>query len=498
MSIIELAKADGQSVGIYLNKLNRHGLIAGATGTGKTITLKVLAEQLSQRGIPVFLADIKGDLASLAKAGSLEGKVAERVESLGLTDFSNQAYPVRLWDVFEKDGTPVRSTITEMGPLLLGRLLDLNDTQSGILNIAFKIADEQGMALIDMKDLKALLQHMGENASSYSSQYGNITKQSIGAIQRSLMVLEDQGGDLFFGEPALDLHDFMQLDPAGKGYINILMAQQLFNSPKLYSTFLLWMLSELFEILPEVGDLPQPKMVFFFDEAHLLFNDAPKAFLEKIEQVVRLIRSKGVGIYFITQNPADLPESILAQLGNRVQHALRAYTPKEIKAIKQAASTFRPNPAFKTEEVITELKVGQALISCLNEEGQPEVVAKAMVRPPQSFMGTLEAVEVANLIQSSTMEAKYRQAFDRESAFEILQKRMERQVQEDALAEERERLEKEREAIEKERQAQLKKRPVGRPAKTAAEKATESFFSSVTRTLGRELVRGLFGSLKKK
>ena len=497
MSFLELAKSQDKSLGIYLDKINRHGLIAGATGTGKTISLKVLTEQLSDQGIPVFLADIKGDLASLAKSGLMEGKVAERVESMGLTDFKNQAYPVRLWDLFQEAGSPVRTTLTEMGPLLLGRLLDLNETQAGILSMAFRIADDQGMALIDMKDLRALLQEMGDHASDYSSQYGNITKQSIGAIQRSLLVLEDQGGDLFFGEPALDLRDFMQVDSQGKGYINILMAQKLFQSPKLYSTFLLWMLSELFEVLPEVGDLPQPKMVFFFDEAHLLFKDAPKAFLEKIEQVVRLIRSKGVGIYFITQNPADLPESILAQLGNRIQHALRAYTPKEIKAVKMAAESFRSNLAFKTEEVITELKVGEALISCLNQEGQPEVVERALIRPPQSYMGTLEDAEVSNLITNSSMEAKYRQAFDRESAFELLQQKVAKQAQEDQLAEERARLEKERQALEKEKERQATRRSPGRPAKSTAQKATDSFFSSVTRTLGRELVRGLFGSLKK-
>lgn len=497
MTQIEIAKAGSQSVGLYLDKLNRHGLIAGATGTGKTITLKVLAEQLSQAGVPVFLADIKGDLASLSQAGSLTDKVAERVESLALTDFQPQAYPVRLWDVFGQMGTPVRSTISEMGPLLLARLLDLNDTQTGILNIAFQLADDQGMLLIDMKDLKALLQHMAENASTYSTQYGNITKQSIGAIQRSLLVLEQQGGDQFFAEPALDLSDFMQTDSQGKGYLNILMAQQLFNSPKLYSTFLLWMLSELFEILPEVGDLPQPKLVFFFDEAHLLFKDAPKAFVEKVEQVVRLVRSKGVGIYFITQNPADLPESILAQLGNRVQHALRAYTPKEIKAVKLAASTFRENPAFTTADVITELKVGEALISCLNQEGQPQVVERALVRPPQSLMGILSEQEYQQLLHTSNMEAKYRQSFDRESAYEVLQKRLKIEAEEAQLAQEKAQLEKERERLAKE-QARTTQKPAGRPAKSAVEKATESFFSSVTRTLGREIVRGIFGSLKKK
>lgn len=491
MTILPISKLNQEIIGIELDKINRHGLIAGATGTGKTITLKVIAEQLSQAGIPVFLADIKGDLASLSKAAQPNEKIQERITNLGLDDYEAKRFPVRLWDIFGESGTPVRSTISEMGPLLLARLLDLNDTQTGILNIAFKIADDKGLLLIDMKDLKALLQEISENASQYS-EYGNIAKQSVGAIQRGLLSLEQEGGDIFFGEPALNLTDFMQVDASGQGIINILMAQKLYQSPKLFSTFLLWMLSELFEILPEVGDLPKPKMVYFFDEAHLLFNDAPKAFVEKVEQVVRLIRSKGVGIYFITQNPADLPETVLAQLGNRVQHALRAYTPKEIKAVKLAASTFRPNPNFDTADVITELKVGEALVSCLNSDGQPNIVEKVFIRPPESLIGTLSDGEFQQLLASSPFEAKYRQSYDRESAYEILQKR----VLEQNMIEEKERQAKEAEKLQK--QAQKQSASVGRPRKSSLEKATDSFLSSVTRTVGRELVRGLFGSLTKR
>lgn len=522
MGIIKIAKSNDKDIVMHLNKINRHGIIAGATGTGKTITLKVLTEQLSKAGVPVFLADIKGDLATLSKAGSLEGKVAERVETLKLDDFNNQNFSVRLWDVFGTNGHPVRATISEMGPLLLARLLELNETQTGILNIAFRVADENGYLLIDMKDLKSLLQHIAENAAEYTTKYGNITKQSIGAIQRSLLTLEDQGGDKFFGEPAIDLNDFMQLDALGKGVINILMAQKLFGAPKLYSTFLLWLLSELFEVLPEVGDLDKPKMVFFFDEAHLLFDDAPKAFVEKVEQVVRLIRSKGVGIYFVTQNPVDIPENILGQLGNRVQHALRAYTPKEIKAVKLASSTFRANPNVDTATALIELKVGEALVSCLNEDGQPEIVERAFVRPPESFMGTLADDEYANLIAASPMENKYRNAFDRESAYEILERKV-LQDQQAALEEERRleqekyereqreqfekeqaRLEKEREKYEREsrryeydRYDRAPRRAAGRPRKSALEKSTDTLIKSATSTIGREIIRGLFGILKK-
>lgn len=504
MSTIKIAKSQNKDIVMYLNKLNRHGIIAGATGTGKTITLKVLTEQLSKSGVPVFLADIKGDLATLSKSGNLEGKVAERVSSMGLDDFNNQSFPVRLWDVFGDNGHPVRATISEMGPLLLSRLLELNETQSGILNIAFRVADDNGWLLIDMKDLKSLLQHLAENTGEYTTKYGNITKQSIGAIQRSLLTLEDQGGDKFFGEPAIDLNDFMQLDSSGKGMINILMAQKLFGSPKLYSTFLLWLLSELFEVLPEVGDLDKPKMVFFFDEAHLLFDGAPKAFVEKVEQVVRLIRSKGVGIYFVTQNPVDIPENILGQLGNRVQHALRAYTPKEIKAVKLASSTFRVNPEVDTATALTELKVGEALISCLNEDGQPEIVERAFVRPPESFIGAVSDDEYSSLINNSPMESKYRNSVDRESAYEILERKVLQDREYEKLEEERAALEKERKRIEKDyRESRdydrtYKKSSPGRPRKSAFEKTTDTLIKTATSTIGREIIRGLFGILKKK
>lgn len=504
MSTIKIAKSQNKDIVMYLNKLNRHGIIAGATGTGKTITLKVLTEQLSKSGVPVFLADIKGDLATLSKSGNLEGKVAERVSSMGLDDFNNQSFPVRLWDVFGNNGHPVRATISEMGPLLLSRLLELNETQSGILNIAFRVADDNGWLLIDMKDLKSLLQHLAENTGEYTTKYGNITKQSIGAIQRSLLTLEDQGGDKFFGEPAIDLNDFMQLDSSGKGMINILMAQKLFGSPKLYSTFLLWLLSELFEVLPEVGDLDKPKMVFFFDEAHLLFDGAPKAFVEKVEQVVRLIRSKGVGIYFVTQNPVDIPENILGQLGNRVQHALRAYTPKEIKAVKLASSTFRVNPEVDTATALTELKVGEALISCLNEDGQPEIVERAFVRPPESFIGAVSDDEYSSLINNSPMESKYRNSVDRESAYEILERKVLQDREYEKLEEERADLEKERKRIEKDyRESRdydrtYKKSSPGRPRKSAFEKTTDTLIKTATSTIGREIIRGLFGILKKK
>ncbi|MBF0747322.1 DUF853 family protein [Gemella sp. 19428wG2_WT2a] len=493
MTIIKIAKtSENKDVLMYGNKLNRHGIIAGATGTGKTISLKVLTEQFSKAGIPVFLADIKGDLATLAKAGSLEGKVAERVSSMGLEGFTNQAFPVRLWDVFQEKGHPIRATISEMGPLLLSRLLELNETQTGVLNIAFRVADDKKLLLIDMKDLKAMLNDLAENASTYSTQYGNITKQSIGAIQRSLLTLEDQGGDDFFGEPAIDLNDFMQVDQDGKGFINILMAQKLFGSPKLYSTFLLWMLTELFEMLPEVGDLDKPKMIFFFDEAHLLFNDAPKAFIERVEQVVRLIRSKGVGIYFVTQNPVDIPENILGQLGNRIQHALRAYTPKEIKAVKLAATTFRPNPNLDTAAALTELKVGEALISCLNEEGQPEIVERASVIPPESFIGAVDESEYTALINKSPMESKYRTSFDRESAYEILSNKVAQQE----IQTEKETTQAETRRIEEYKETP--RRSPGRPAKSALEKNVDTVIKTATSTIGREIIRGLFGILKKR
>jgi DNA helicase HerA-like ATPase len=417
-----LAKGDSE---IFFDPrmANRHGLIAGATGTGKTVTLQSLAEQFSAQGVPVFMADVKGDLSGIAKPGGLNAKVQERVKQLGLTDHSPAAFPVVFWDVFGAGGHPVRATISEMGPLLLARLLNLNDTQAGVLTLGFKIADDNGLLLLDLKDLRALLQFIGDNAGALTTQYGNVSAASVGAIQRNLLTLEQQGGDQFFGEPALNLEDFMQTDSDGRGHINILAADRLMQSPRAYAAMLLWMLSELFERLPEVGDPPKPKLVFFFDEAHLLFNDIPQALQEKIEQVVRLIRSKGVGVYFVTQNPLDLPETVLAQLGNRVQHALRAFTPRDQKAVKTAASTFRQNPKINTEQAITEMGVGEALVSLLDERGQPGVVERAFIVPPRSQLGPVSPAERQGIIKGSVVFGTYETPVDRESAFEILQKR---------------------------------------------------------------------------
>lgn len=497
MSTVTIAKNQHADLAFQLPMLNRHGLIAGATGTGKTVTLKVIAEQLSLAGVPVFLADIKGDLSNLAKEGAVTEKLGARLEKLGITDYEPQAFPVRLWDVFGEAGHPIRATISEMGPLLLSRLLGLNDTQSGILNIAFKIADEKGWLLIDLKDLQSLLREIAEHASEYSMIYGNIAKQSVAAIQRSLLVLEQEGGELFFGEPALELSDFMVTDEKGQGMINILNATKLFQAPTLYATFLLWLLSELYESLPEVGDLDKPKFVFFFDEAHLLFKDAPKVFVEKIEQIVRLIRSKGVGVFFITQNPMDLPETVLAQLGNRVQHALRAYTPKELKAVKTAAETFRQNPNLDVVSAITELQVGEALISMLNADAQPTVVERAFILPPKSSFDVLSNLEANALITGSPMEDKYRESLDRDSAHELLAQKV---LREEQLKQEEEAKKEAEKLAEKEAKAQekMQQQSQGRPRKTAVEKATDSFINSAMRTIGRELVRGLFGGLRKR
>ncbi len=486
--IIPIGKAR-TDIALQLNKLNRHGLITGATGTGKTVTLKVMAEQMSKAGVPVFLADIKGDLASLAQAGEMNENIVSRLEKLEITDYETQKYPVALWDVFGESGTPVRANITEMGSLLLGRLLGLNDTQSGVLNIVFKIASDNDLLLIDLKDLKAILQEVGNNAGQYTTEYGNVTKQSIGAIQRNLLVLEQQGGDRFFGEPSIKLTDFMTTDASGKGMINILMAKELFHSPLLYSTFLLWMLNELFAELPEVGDPDKPKLVFFFDEAHLLFNNAPKAFVEQVEQVVRLIRSKGVGVFFITQNPLDLPENILGQLGNRVQHALRAYTPKEQKAIKAAAETFRQNPELDVASAITDLRVGEALLSFLNKEGQPTMVERAFIRPPESYMGTIDPLLLAQTISSNPFERIYREMIDRESAHEILMKKLEvqREKEQEAIqAKEREQLQKMEAKAQKERQTARKNSP--------SNKIVDSVIKQVT----REITRTLLNAFKRK
>lgn len=402
---------------------NRHGLIAGATGTGKTTTLRVVAERLSQIGVPVFMADVKGDLSGMARPGEAQPKIAERLRLLAIQDFTFSGYPVVFWDVFGKDGHPIRSTISEMGPLLLARLLNLNDIQSGVLSLVFKIADDGGMLLLDLKDLRAMLQYVGTNAARFKTQYGNVSAASIGAIQRGLLALEEQGGDQFFGEPALDLDDMMQTDEAGRGVINILVADRLIHAPKLYATFLLWLLSELFERLPEVGDPEKPKMVFFFDEAHLLFDDAPKALLDKIEQVVRLIRSKGVGVYFCTQNPLDVPDTVLGQLGNRVQHALRAFTPRDQRAVKAAAQTFRQNQDLDVESAITELGVGEALVSFLDEKGQPTMVDRALIYPPRSQLPPLSDAEREQICKKSALYGHYEKVLDRESAYEMLRAR---------------------------------------------------------------------------
>ncbi|MDQ2989676.1 MAG: DUF853 domain-containing protein, partial [Pseudomonadota bacterium] len=406
------------------NLVNRHGCITGATGTGKTVTLQVIAEQLSQIGVPVFMADVKGDLSGMAKPGAPSPKMDERLKMLGIEAPKWAACPVTFWDVFGEQGHPVRATISDLGPLLLARMLNLNDTQEGVLQLVFKIADDNGWLLLDTKDLRAMLQYVGDNAADFRTSYGNISAASVGAIQRGLIGIEEQGGDKFFGEPMLNIDDLLQTDAAGKGVINILAADKLMNSPRLYAVFLLWMLSELFEHLPEVGDVEQPKLVFFFDEAHLLFDEAPKPLLDKIEQVVRLIRSKGVGVFFVTQNPLDIPDTVLGQLGNRVQHALRAYTPRDQKAVKAAADTFRPNPALDTAQVITELGVGEALVSFLDEKGRPNIVERAFILPPASRIGPIDAAERQAVIAASLVAGVYEKTIDRESAQEMIAARV--------------------------------------------------------------------------
>ena len=508
-----------QDVVLHSKFANRHGLIAGATGTGKTVTLKVLAESFSRLGVPVFLADAKGDVSSLAQAGASNPKFDERIKSLGIDSIPFAASPVVFWDLFAEQGHPIRTTITEIGPLLLARMLNLNDTQEGVLSAVFRIADDQGMLLIDFKDLKAMIGYVSEHAAEFKAEYGNLSPASLGAIQRNLLALADQGGDQFFGEPSLNILDFIQTDSNGHGYINILAADKLMNTPKLYATFLLWMLSELFEQLPEVGDMDKPKLVFFFDEAHLLFDNASAALQEKIEQVVRLIRSKGVGIYFVTQNPLDLPESILGQLGNRVQHALRAFTPKDQKAVKTAADTFRANPEYKVEQAITELAVGEALISCLDEQGTPQVVQRAWVMPPYSSFSPISLEQRQTLISQSIVAGIYEKSLDRESAFELLQNKViERQQQavqieqEKQQAKEQELLAKQQakeaetlakqQAREQERIAKEQQKEAEREAKQREKLIQDTvgtFAKSAARSLGgstgQKIVRGLLGSL---
>ena len=420
-----IARTQDTQLVLLSNMANRHGLITGATGTGKTVTLQKLAESFSEIGVPVFMADVKGDLTGIAKEGQASEKLLARLNNIGVTDWEPHANPVVVWDIFGEKGHPVRATVSDLGPLLLARLLNLNEVQSGVLNIIFRIADDQGLLLLDFKDLRAITQYIGDNAKSFQNQYGNISTASVGAIQRGLLTLEQQGAEHFFGEPMLDIKDWMRTDSNGKGIINILSAEKLYQMPKLYAASLLWMLSELYEQLPEAGDLDKPKLVFFFDEAHLLFSDAPQVLLDKIEQVIRLIRSKGVGVYFVSQNPSDIPDAVLGQLGNRVQHALRAFTPKDQKAVKTAAQTMRANPAFNTEQAIQELGTGEALISFLDAKGSPSIVERAMVIAPDSRMGPVTDDERNGLINNSPLYGKYEDEVDRESAFEMLQKGIE-------------------------------------------------------------------------
>ncbi len=483
---------------------NRHGMIAGATGTGKTITLKVMAESFSDLGVPVFLADVKGDLSGCCKPGEMTDKIAERLESIGIdpTDFPMRRYPVRFWDVYGEGGHPVRTTVSEMGAELLSRLLGLSDVQAGVLSIAFRVADDNGWLLTDLKDLRAMVAYITEHATELLHEYGNISKQSAGAIQRALLQLEDAGGTQFFGEPAIDLFDWMQTDGNGRGIINIFHCAKLYQSPLLYSTFMLWLLAELFEQLPEVGDLDKPKLVFFFDEAHLLFSDARRALRDKIEQMVKLIRSKGVGVYFISQQPSDLPDPVLAQLGNRVQHALRAYTPAEQKAIRTAAATFRPNPAFDTEEAITALGTGEALVSFLDEKGRPSVVERCTILPPQSMMGMIDDERRKSEIMADTLYGKYDEPVDNESAYEILTGKAEREAKEKADAAEQAAAEQEREKQEKEEakaKEKAEKEQARKKKKTspALGKVASSAANSIGREVGKSLYRGLLGTLKK-
>lgn len=429
-----IAMSQGREITLLPQMANRHGLITGATGTGKTVTLQKMAEAFSSIGVPVFMADVKGDLSGIGAAGVSSDKLLKRLEGIGIKEFKPRSNTTVFWDVYSKSGHPVRATISDMGPLLLARLLNLNETQAGVLTIVFKIADDNGLLLIDLKDLRAIVQFVGDNAKKFKTEYGNVSAASIGAIQRGLLTIEEQGGDKFFGEPMLDISDLIQTDSEGRGVMNILAADQLYNNPKLYSTFLLWMLAELFEQLPEVGDMEKPKLVFFFDEAHLLFNDAPKALLEKIEQVVRLIRSKGVGVYFVTQNPLDIPDTVLAQLGNRVQHALRAFTPRDQQAVKTAASTMRQNPAFDAMQAITELGVGEALISFLDEKGRPAMVERSFVIVPCSRLGAMTNDERLAAIKASTIYGHYENTVDRESAYEKLRGSEQKIAQEDKPA----------------------------------------------------------------
>jgi DNA helicase HerA-like ATPase len=433
-SSLLVAKSETESIHLLPSMANRHGLIAGATGTGKTVTLRVLAEGFSKMGVPVFMADVKGDLAGLSQPGTANEKISERLEKLAIEGWAPGKFPVVFWDVLGTQGHPMRTTISEIGPVLLSRLLNLNDIQAGVMNVVFKAADDAGMLLLDLKDLQAMLVYVGENAQKFTLEYGNVSSASIGAIQRALIALKDSGGDSFFGEPALNIDDLLQTDAQGRGVINILSAEKLLNSPLVYSTLLLWLLSELFEKLPEEGDLAKPKLVFFFDEAHLLFNDAPKALIDRIEQVVRLIRSKGVGVYFVSQSPLDIADTVLTQLGNRVQHALRAFTAKDQKALKATAETFRADPSQNLQQVIGELAIGEAVVSLLDEKGAPCVAQRAFVVPPTSRLGAITAEERATCVKESTVYGTYEKAVDRESAYEILMRKAEKTQSDESAA----------------------------------------------------------------
>ena len=492
-----------QAIGLLPKMANRHGLIAGATGTGKTITMQGLAEGFSELGVPVFLADVKGDVSGVSQPGKPHPKVAERVEIMSLDSFSFTGFPVTFWDVFGELGHPVRTTISEMGPLLLSRLLKLNEVQQGVLDLVFRVADDNGWLLLDLDDLRAMLKFVADNAAEYRTLYGNISAASVGAIQRRLIGLEDQGGDQLFSEPVLNLDDLMQTDEEGRGVINLLAANKLMNSPQLYGTFLLWLMAELFEQLPEVGDPEKPKLVLFFDEAHLIFSDAPKVLLNKIEQVVRLIRSKGVGVYFVTQNPTDIPDSVLGQLGNRIQHALRAYTAKDQKAVRAAAQTFRANPKLDTETVITELGVGEALVSLLDEKGRPGIVQQTLIKPPKSQIGPIKPEQRKTLMAQSLVAGVYEKEVDRESAYEILTARAEKVAEQQATSEAAAKKEKEDAKAEKARLAKAKaqnaKTRKSKSSSRRSDSAMDAFVKSAMRSLGgqvgRKLIRGVLGSL---
>lgn len=484
---------DGKSQELLLHRANRHGLIAGATGTGKTVTLQILSEGFSAAGVPVFCVDVKGDLSGISQSGSkshkLHDKLMARAQKIGLDDYSYRAFPTIFWDLYGKSGHPVRTTISEMGPTLLSRLMDLSEVQEGVMAIAFDVAEDNDWPLLDLKDLKSALTFVAENRKDLALEYGNISSQSVGAIIRSLLVLERDGAEKFFGEPALKLSDLMRQDMSGNGIISVLAADELINHPRLYSTFLLWLLSELFEELPEIGDPDKPVLAFFFDEAHLLFSDAPKALVEKIEQVARLIRSKGVGVYFVTQNPTDIPDSVLGQVGNRIQHALRAYTPKEQKAIKSSAQAFRPNPAFKTEDVITDLGVGEALVSVLDAKGRPQVVGQTLIRPPSSRLGPATDAERKTVMSRSPVGSQYDEPIDRKSAYEVLTEKRKK------IAEQRA---KEEAAAAKKKSVKKKPARRGRKRQSVWETGAKQVARTVGSQLGRQIVRGILGGLKRR